>query len=73
MTRTQVVTILGEPEEIRPLYEPKIWNAKRIGTTYWFIIERRKPSGSVNERAEKLVRVAFDLNQLVTRVDHWGF
>jgi outer membrane protein assembly factor BamE (lipoprotein component of BamABCDE complex) len=73
MTSKQVEEQLGEPDEIRPLYEPRVKNGKKIGVTYWYIIERKQRSGSVKERAEKLVRVSFNLKDRVTRVDHWGF
>jgi len=73
MTAAEVVSLLGEPEELRPLYEPKVKSPRRIGTTSWYILERRKPSGSVVEKGEKLIRVTFGLDQVVTAVAHWGF
>lgn len=73
MTPEQVKARLGDPDETRPLYEPQIWNAKQIGYTHWFLIQRRTDKGSVNDKDEKLVRVSYDLNWKVTRVDHWGF
>ena len=73
MSPRQVQSLLGEPDEIRPLYEPKIWNAKQIGYTHWFLIQRRTDKGSEDAKDEKLVRISYDLNWKVLRIDHWGF
>jgi outer membrane protein assembly factor BamE (lipoprotein component of BamABCDE complex) len=73
MFPADVKAILGEPDEVRPLYETTTRNAKQIGYTYWYIVRRVTPSGSVNEKQEILVRISFDLNGRVTHVDHWGF
>ncbi|MBK9695024.1 MAG: hypothetical protein IPO76_06480 [Elusimicrobia bacterium] len=72
MTPKQVEECVGNPDEVNPLYEPKIKNPKQIGITYWYWIEKAK-TGNANERGEKLVRVSFDLKNQVTAVDHWGF
>ena len=71
MDINEVKVILGEPDEIKDLYEPKIKKAKKIGFTYWYLIQRIKSVGSQNERNEKLVRVSFDLNGEVIGVDRW--
>jgi len=73
MTPQQVKQLLGEPDEIRPFYEPKIYKPKQIGYTHWYLIQRKTDKGSRNDKDEKLVRVFYDLNWIVTRVDHWGF
>jgi outer membrane protein assembly factor BamE (lipoprotein component of BamABCDE complex) len=73
LTYKQVKNLLGQPDEIKPLYQPKIKNPKQIGTTYWYIIQRTKENGSVKEKNEKLVRVSFSLSGKVTQIDHWGF
>ena len=72
MTANEVVKILGEPDEKGPFYEPKIKNAKVIGEIYLFLIQRLKATGSQIEKNEKLVRISFDLDNLVTAIDHWG-
>ena len=73
MTLQQVKRILGDPDEIRPLYELEIYKPKQIGYTHWYLIQRKIVKGSQNERDEKLVRVSYDLNWTVTHIDHWGF
>ena len=65
----EIISLLGEPDEIRPLYEAKYPKAKRIGTTYWYFLA--KPSER-NDRTS-VVRVSLDLNRTVTKVDQWGF
>ena len=71
LTVNEVVTIMGKPDEIRDLYEPIIKNGKKIGFTYWYLIQRIQASGSQNDKKEKLVRVSFDLNRNVSGVDRW--
>jgi hypothetical protein len=72
MTQDEVVGILGEPDERSRLYEPKVWGPKEIGSTYWYVIQRMQKNGSVIEKDEKLVRVAFDLKGSVIGIVQWG-
>jgi SmpA / OmlA family len=72
MTAAQVKSILGEPDEVKPAFEARIWNGKQIGYFYVFVVRRLVKNGSANDRQESLVRVAFDLNGEVTRVHQWG-
>jgi hypothetical protein len=71
ITADQVESVLGVPDEVRPLYEPKLKNGKAIGYTYWYVLRRAREKGSVKEKDESLVRVSFDTNGKVTRVDRW--
>jgi hypothetical protein len=73
MTSKQVMQLLGEPDEISPLYEPKILEPKQIGYTHWYLIQRKTDKGSQNDRDEKLVRISYDLHWVVMIVNHWGF
>lgn len=72
MSPAEVLALLDEPDEIRPLYEPRVKNGKIIGYTYWYVIQRLAKNGSVNEKQELLVRVSFSLNDRVSKVDAWG-
>lgn len=69
----KVLKKLPSPDEVHDLYEPKVFRPNIIGKTYWYIIQRKAESGSVNEKDEKLVRVSFNLQEIVTKIDHWGF
>lgn len=71
MNVENVKEILGEPDEVRGLYEPNKTARNPIGFTYWYLIQRLKESGSQAEKDEKLVRVFFGLNGKVNRVDKW--
>ncbi len=73
MEPNAVMVILGEPDEIRPLYEPVKVHAKHIGYTYWYVIKRATTNGSADDKQEALVRISFDINGRVNHVDHWGF
>jgi hypothetical protein len=69
MTAADVERLVGTPDQVLPLYEPVVKNAKQIGTTHWYIIEESsdKPANS------KAVRVSFDLDGRVTAIDRLGF
>lgn len=71
MSPSDVTSFLGQPDEIRSLLD-HIKNSEPVGYTWWFIIERKAESGSVVEKAEKLVRVTFNLTDEVTHIDSWG-
>ena len=71
-TEQEVKQILGTPDDILPLYEPKIKKPKKNGFTFWYILQRLKKNGSQNERAEKIVRISFDLKGKVIAIDQWG-
>ena len=72
MTAPQVKSILGEPDEVKPAFEPIIWNAKQTGYLYLYVNQRLVKNGSVNERQESLIRVTFDFKGLVIKVHQWG-
>lgn len=72
MSASEVKYFLGEPDDEQPLYGPRTKNAKIIGKTYWYLIQRLQENGTVNEKKEKLIRVSFDLEDKVTRVESWG-
>jgi hypothetical protein len=72
MSPSQVASVLGEPDEVRTAYEPKIKRAKVVGYTYWYVIRRLRRDGSVVEKQEALVRVFFGLDDRVVKVDAWG-
>jgi hypothetical protein len=68
MSPREVKSVLGEPDEIRRLHNASIGNERQVGYTYWFVIRRAVK----NEKQEIVVRVSFDLNGLVMKIDHWG-
>ena len=72
MSSSDVRVIVGDPDEILPLYEPVIKSGKLIGYTYWYVIRRLVANGSVSEKKEALVRISFNLDDRVSRVDGWG-
>jgi hypothetical protein len=72
MSRSDVASLLGEPDEVRIAYEPTIKRAKIVGYTYWYVIRRLRRDGSVVEKQEALVRVLFGLDDRVAKVDAWG-
>ncbi|MCC7249526.1 MAG: hypothetical protein IT473_12970 [Lysobacter sp.] len=72
MPSAKVREILGEPDEIRPLYARTTKNPQTVGQTYWYVLRRRVAHGSQNERQESVVRVSFDAGGVVISVDAWG-
>jgi hypothetical protein len=71
MSAEEAKKILGEPDEVHDLYEPNFKSGKAIGFTYWYLIQRLKKSGSQIEKNEKLVRVSFNPNAKVIKVEKW--
>jgi len=66
MGADDVVALLGSPDEIAPLYEPKKMNPKQIGHSYVYILSRPRPNAWPFD--EKSVLVRFDLTNKVTAV-----
>jgi hypothetical protein len=67
-----VKMLLGEPDEVGPLYGADGKSGKVIGHAYGYVLRRRKEDGSAVEKDEELVRVSFDLSGRVSRVDYLG-
>ena len=72
MTPSEVAAVMGKTDLVHDLFERGVKDSKPIGYTWWYIIQRKTDTGSTDERAEKLVRVSFDLADKVTKVDIWG-
>lgn len=72
MSSAEVRAVLGEPDEVRPLYAPMAKKPDAIGQTCWYVLRRLAAHGSQRERQESVVRVSFDLDDVVTGVDVWG-
>jgi hypothetical protein len=72
MSVAEVKAILGNPDETRPRREPYIKekDAWRIGTTYWYYLEKKSAD---NFNDARFVRVWLDSNDQVSDVDHKGF
>ena len=68
MGQQEVRDILGNPDQINPLYEPKIYKPRRIGTT-WFYMKDPKQGGDL---ADVVIAVRFDNSEKVARIDCWG-
>lgn len=73
MSDREVIRILGEADEIVPLYEPLKKNPKLIGKTWWYILQRDIENGTQAQKNEKVVRISFDKDDRVISVDKWGF
>jgi hypothetical protein len=69
MSSKNVIAILDKPDEIAPLYEPKVKNPRMIGSTMWYIVSQRKEHGSANEIQRVALAIRFDLKGNVTRID----
>jgi hypothetical protein len=65
----RVKELLGEPDQINPTYEPQIKNPRQIGYSYVYLLRALRGSGSVDEIQASLVRIHFDLDGRVARVD----
>lgn len=72
MSPSEVATVLGEPDEIYPLYVPGHKRSEVVGYTQWYIIQRLAENGSANQKQESLLRLSFDLDGKVSKIDSWG-
>lgn len=72
MELAQVKAALGEPDEVRPAYDPNLRRARLIGHTWWYVLRRLVEHGSEAEMCEALVRVRFSLDARVESVVAWG-
>lgn len=72
MGLAEVKARLGEPDEVRPAYDPNLRRARLIGHTYWYVVRRLVEHGSEAEMREALVRVRFNLDAKVESVVQWG-
>jgi len=70
MSIKQVNNVLGDPDEVNPTYDVKKRPSK-IGYSHVYLLSRERLNGSVNEKNEHLVRVMFNLDDKVVRVDKW--
>jgi hypothetical protein len=76
MYAADVRGILGEPDEINDTYRPEdklAKNPKPIGYSYVYLIQRLCEKGSVDEKDEKLLRIFFDVEDKLIKVDRVGF
>ncbi|MCP4228922.1 MAG: hypothetical protein GY771_02080 [bacterium] len=67
---------LGEPDEINDTYRPEDKVAKSpkpIGYSYVYLIQRLQAKGSAAEKDEILLRLHFDPEDKLTRIDRAGF
>ena len=69
MTPAKVKQVLGSPDSVTLLYEPKIKNPNMIGYTYWYFIQKLKDTGSLAEKGWIGVGIRTDLNHVVSQVD----
>ena len=67
MTQQEVRQILGQPDHIHPLFQPRKRNPRRIGSS-WFYMKDPKPDSP----GDTTVVVRLDTSGKVTRVDSWG-
>jgi hypothetical protein len=76
MYAAEVKGILGEPDEINDTYRPEdklAKNPKPAGYSYVYLIQRIQEEGSAAEKDEILLRLHFDLEDKLFRIDRNGF
>jgi hypothetical protein len=65
MPIAEVQRLLGSPDRVLPVYEPRIKNPKRLGSTSWYVIEENNDAPQSFEG----VRFAFDHAGLQSLID----
>ena len=66
MTQAQVRELLGNPDEEGPLFEPKIYRPRTIGSSWFYMKDPRPRPGELSAA----VVVRFDLDRKVIGVDN---
>lgn len=69
ITPNEVIEILSHPDEIREYREIKGSHSEIKGFLFFYIIQRLKVSGSDSERKELLVKLHFNLDFKLKRMD----
>ena len=70
-SKSEAVMSMGKPDEVNETQDKNNWT-KRIGYSFVYLVRRDRENGSVNEKNEKLVRVHFNQEDIVTRIDFVG-
>lgn len=68
MDRNEVLTKLGEPDEVNDTFNKDDLH-KKVGFSFVYVEQRDRQEGSVKEKNEKLVRVHFNMTGKVIRID----
>jgi hypothetical protein len=76
MYPNEVKGLLGDPDEINDTYRPEdklAKNPKPVGYSYVYLIQRLQEKGSAEEKDEILLRLHFDSEDKLVRIDRIGF
>jgi outer membrane protein assembly factor BamE (lipoprotein component of BamABCDE complex) len=75
MPKSEVLKIMGEPDEINKIYNTldSMKNGHATGYVYVYLIQRKKKLGSFVERQEILVKLRFNLNDVLSSIEKEGF
>jgi len=65
----EVIALLGKPDEILPLYEPRYKRPKQLGYQYYYILRRGNRGRKDIDQAH--VRVGFDTSHHVIFIDKY--
>jgi len=65
------ITYMGRPDELNATFDKNNWE-KRIGYSLVYVIRRDQKHGSVIDKNEALVRIHFNFDDAVTRIDLVG-
>ena len=74
MPSTEVVKIMGEPDEITKTYQTldAMQKGQSSGYSYVYLLQRKSALGSIVERQEKLYKLNFNLNDVLLKVEAEG-
>lgn len=74
MPKAEALKIIGEPDEIVKTYNTldAMDKGEPSGVSYVYLIQRKKKLGSIVERQEKLYKLRFNLNNLLTGIEREG-
>lgn len=69
MSAAVVRKIMGRPDEVNDTFEPKVFQPRKTGYSYVYLLQRIHPDGSAARKDEKLVRLQFGQDDKLLRSD----
>ncbi|UDQ97167.1 hypothetical protein AAEX28_08975 [Lentisphaerota bacterium WC36G] len=71
-TEERVLKIAGEPDEVRNISTSLDSTGERVGYAFIYLIQRQSEHGSIIQRGEKNLKIIFNNNNIVTRIESNG-
>ena len=71
-TEQRVLSIAGEPDEVRTISTSLNTSAEKVGFAFIYLLKRERDHGSISQRGEENLKIIFNNRGIVTRVEANG-